>query len=223
LLQVFSNLGYAVVAVVGPVRWVMYAAQAFEYSMSGLGNGAFGVLLLRLTQKRFSATQYALLSSLFSIPRVVVGPPVGLLVDWFGWRDFFILTLAAGVPGLVMLQRFAPLGVREPEFHVAAPASGTPLTRSRLALWSAAAGLIWGGVATLAVGGLASLRRLREGQPLELARELALVLSPGDVGGAITLAGVLLVAATAALGAAATLAARRGMVAPGARGDPSPR
>jgi PAT family beta-lactamase induction signal transducer AmpG len=214
LLQVFSNLGYAIVAVVGPARWVMYGAQAFEYTMSGLGNGAFGVLLLRLTQKRFSATQYALLSSLFSIPRVVVGPPVALLVDWFGWRDFFIMTLVAGVPGLVMLQRFAPLGVRDPRFHVAAPARGKPVSRGALALSSAAAGLLTAGLGALAVAGLASLRRLREGQSMELLRELQVVLTPDDLAGLITLAGVGLLGLTAALGAAATLAARRGIATP---------
>ena len=88
----------------------MYAAQAFETGSSGLGTGAFGVLLLRLTQKRFSATQYALLSSLFAIPRVLAGPPAGVLADAIGWRDFFILTLLTGIPGLVMLGALRALG-----------------------------------------------------------------------------------------------------------------
>src|SRR5262249_16879277 len=69
-LQIFSNLGYAAVAVAGVNRPVMYSAIAFEMGTSGMGTGAFGVLLLRLTEKRFSATQFALLSSLFAVPRV---------------------------------------------------------------------------------------------------------------------------------------------------------
>jgi PAT family beta-lactamase induction signal transducer AmpG len=52
--QIFSNLGYALVAQVGPNKAVMYGAVAFELGSTGLGSGAFGVLLLRLTQKRFS-------------------------------------------------------------------------------------------------------------------------------------------------------------------------
>ena len=119
------------VAQVGPNRPVMYAAVAFELGSSGLGSGAFGVLLLRLTQKRFSATQFALLSSLFSIPRVLAGPPAGLLADALGWRDFFVFTVFTGVPGLVMLERFVPWSVREPEFHVAAPPRGAPLSPRR--------------------------------------------------------------------------------------------
>jgi len=124
-LQIFSNLGYAVVAALGPNRLALYVAQFFEMGTSGLGTGAFMVLLLRLTQKRFSATQYALLSSLMSITRVLTGPPAGFLVDVFGWRDFFILTLLAGVPGMVMLARFVPWSLREPEFHVAPPQART--------------------------------------------------------------------------------------------------
>src|SRR5439155_6040987 len=116
LLQILSNLGYAVVAQVGPNRLIMYSAVALELGMSGMGTGAFGVLLIRLTQKRFSATQYALLSSLFSLGRTVSGPIAGVLIDALGWPTFFALTIAAAAPGLVMLQRFVPLGSREPVF-----------------------------------------------------------------------------------------------------------
>src|SRR5262249_61634289 len=101
LLQLVANLGYAAVAQIGVNRPLMYAAQAFELGSSGLASGAFGVLLLRLTQKRFSATQYALLSSLFTIPRVLAGPVAGLLAATVGWRDFFVLSVFGGIPGLV--------------------------------------------------------------------------------------------------------------------------
>jgi PAT family beta-lactamase induction signal transducer AmpG len=115
-LQMFSNLGYAAVAEAGPVPAVLYAAVGFEMFTSGLGTGAFGVLLLRLTQKRFSATQYALLSSLFALPRTLAGPLAGLLVAHLGWTTFFVLTVLAGIPGLLMLARFVPWGVRDPHF-----------------------------------------------------------------------------------------------------------
>ena len=125
-LQLLSNLGYAAVAQVGVNRPLMYAAQAFELGSTGLGSGAFGVLLLRLTQKRFSATQYALLSSLFTISRVLAGPVAGLAADTMGWRDFFVLTVLTGIPGMVMLARFVPWGVREPTFTVEEPTWGDP-------------------------------------------------------------------------------------------------
>jgi len=114
-VQIFSNAGYFLLAVLDrPNVAVMYGATGFEVFAAGLGMGAFGVLLLRLTEKRFSATQYALLSSLFAVPRVVAGPITGFTVSAIGWPSFFLLSMALGIPGLVMLARFVPPGVREP-------------------------------------------------------------------------------------------------------------
>lgn len=163
-LQIFSNLGYAVVAVLGPSRPALYAAQVVEMGTSGLGTGAFMVLLLRLTQKRFSATQYALLSSLMAITRVLTGPPAGFLVDAMGWRDFFVLTLLAGVPGMWMLARFVPWSLRDPVFHVADPARARPLTRWGLVVRSAAIGLASLAVAVLVQGCLNAARAYTTGK-----------------------------------------------------------
>jgi PAT family beta-lactamase induction signal transducer AmpG len=66
-LQIFSNAGYILVARSQVDRVLMYGATGFEQLTSGMGTGAFSVLLLRLTRKRFSATQYALFSSLFAL------------------------------------------------------------------------------------------------------------------------------------------------------------
>lgn len=114
-LQIFSNAGYFLLAVLdAPNLVAMYGATSFELFTSGLGTGAFGVLLMRLTEKRFSATQYALFSSLFAVPRVVAGPLTGFLVAAVGWPAFFLSTMVMGLPGLVMLARFVPPGLREP-------------------------------------------------------------------------------------------------------------
>jgi MFS transporter, PAT family, beta-lactamase induction signal transducer AmpG len=122
IVQGVSNVGYAVVAQVGLVpaggtppgyRWLMYAAMAVESVTSGMGTGAFSVLLLRLTQRRFSATQYALFSSIFGLGRTLSGPPAGAMVDAMGWRDFFIASMFFALPGLWMLQRFVPLSARD--------------------------------------------------------------------------------------------------------------
>lgn len=207
-LQVFSNLGYAVVAQVGVDRPVMYAAQAFEYVTTGMGNGAFGVLLLRLTQKRFSATQYALLSSLFSLPRVLAGPVAGVAADAFGWRDFFILTVFAGIPGLAMLWRFVPWGVREPEFHVAAPKRGEPVGRPALVAWALAGGLLFWASGLVTMGLLGALGGYRPRGTLDLGPHVLAVLELGDWR---TASGLVLFAIVGGLGTAATLAARRGV------------
>ena len=132
-LQLFSNIGYYILSILGkPVAPALYAATGFELLTSGMGTGAFSVLLLRLTEKRFSATQYALFSSLFALPRVAAGPITGFAVAAIGWSSFFLTTLVIGIPGLLMLNRFAPLGVREPQFeHGAGPATARDSVRSR--------------------------------------------------------------------------------------------
>ena len=107
-LQIASNFGYVLIAEVGVNRPLMYAAMGFESLTTGMGTGAFSVLLLRMTMKQFSATQYALFSSLFALPRILAGPVTGVMVDAIGWREFFLFTIAIGIPGMLMLQRFSP-------------------------------------------------------------------------------------------------------------------
>jgi MFS transporter, PAT family, beta-lactamase induction signal transducer AmpG len=123
-LQMFSNLGYAALAAAGPRVPLLYAAVMVEMVTTGMGTGAFGVLLLRLTQRRFSATQFALLSSLFAVPRIVAGPVAGFLAASLGWFWFFVFTVFTGIPGLLMLRRFVPWRVRDPHFHPAASSQG---------------------------------------------------------------------------------------------------
>ena len=192
-------------------RPVMYSAQAFEHLSSGLGSGAFGVLLLRLTQKRFSATQYALLSSLFTLPRVLAGPVTGVLADALGWRDFFVLTVLFGVPGMVMLARFVPWSARDVEFDVEAPSWGPPLTRAALA-WRTALGASLS--LLVGLGGLAA-----RGRPVGLHAHRAfgdglpavatLVFPPG--GDWTTTLGLVVLGRLGGLATAATLVARRGL------------
>jgi PAT family beta-lactamase induction signal transducer AmpG len=210
-LQLVSNLGYAAVAQVGVNRPLMYAAQAFELGSSGLGSGAFGVLLLRLTQKRFSATQYALLSSLFTISRVLAGPVAGLLAATIGWRDFFVFTVFTGIPGMVMLARFVPWGVREPSFSVEAPKWGPPLGRGAVVQ----AGLLGAGIAAVSVlvllAALGGVVGVRAGRGFDLGPALVAILSPRTFADWLSATSVAVSAVVGGLGTAATLVARRGM------------
>jgi PAT family beta-lactamase induction signal transducer AmpG len=220
-LQMASNLGYAAVAQAGPNRPLMYAAQAFELGSSGLGTGAFGVLMLRLTQKRFSATQFALLSSLFTLPRILSGPVAGVLADAIGWRDFFVLTVAFGVPGMAMLARFVPWGVRDVEFEVRAPARGTPVGRAGLLARAGAgalAALAFGLAAVALVGGLSGLRAHRGFAALPAVMA---VLRPARAADWTTAVGLAVLAVLVGLATAATVVARRGL-AGGAAGEGRP-
>jgi PAT family beta-lactamase induction signal transducer AmpG len=214
IVQLVANLGYAVVAQVGVNRPVMYTAQAVEYLTSGLAAGAFGVLLLRLTQKRFSATQYALLSSLFTLPRILAGPVAGVLADTIGWRNFFLSTPLFGIPGLLMLARFVPWGVREVVFDAAAPVLRAPLSRRALVLRAAAGGLVGVlvGLSALAlVGGLSGLRAHRGFTALG---PVLAVLHPTRTADWTAAAGLVVLGLISGVATAATLVARRGAPVP---------
>ena len=141
----------------------MYAATGFELFTGGLGTGAFSVLLLRMTQKRFSATQYALFSSLFALPRLLAGPD-RRASSWTpsAGGPFFLSTLAMGIPGLVMLARFVPIGVREPEFTVEEVKEKAPLSNNALAVRGVLGALLSGAFALGMTALLAALKIMRE-------------------------------------------------------------
>jgi PAT family beta-lactamase induction signal transducer AmpG len=214
-LQVFSNLGYFLLARVGePNLPLMYGATSFELLTSGLGTGAFSVLLLRMTQKRFSATQYALFSSLFALPRVMAGPITGFTVDAVGWSTFFLFTLVLGIPGLVMLARFVPIGVREPEFAIedVRPTKTPPSTSTLVARGMAGGGFL--GVASCAlVALLDALSTMREvpDAGLDFGAALWRVGHPVGIGNWVQLFGIIAFALIGGLFVAASVAARHGI------------
>ena len=216
-LQLISNLGYAAVAQIGMNRPLMYAAQAFELGASGLGAGAFGVLLLRMTERRFSATQYALLSSLASLPRVAAGPVAGILADLLGWRDFFVLTVLFGVPGLVLLARFVPWSARDLAFRVE-----EGRTAGGRARWtSVVAGGLTGFLVAGATGvlGLATVAALSawkvHGEAgLRLAESVGRIASPGTPAEAMTTGGIVAFAVFVGLVVAGVRAVRGGNSGP---------
>lgn len=213
LLQIFSNIGYFLLAgLASPSIPYMYGATGFELFTSGLGTGAFSVLLLRMTQKRFSATQYALFSSLFALPRLLAGPISGFVVDAVGWRTFYLSTLVMGIPGLLMLARFVPLGVKEPEFAVKEVERKRPLSPGGLLARGALGTVIAGAVALFSVATLAALKTLRETPEVgfDLTRAARALGSPVEVTDWVELFGVAAFAAIGGLFTAAIYAARHG-------------
>jgi len=90
-----------------------YVGIAAEYASQGMGTAALLALVLRVCDKRYSATQYALLSSLFGLGRTLSGIPSGWLAESLGYAGFFAACIAFAVPGLVVLHRIAPFGQRE--------------------------------------------------------------------------------------------------------------
>ena len=79
-------------------------AVASENLASGMGTAAFLAFLMSLTNQRFSATQFALLSAFQSVGRVWIGPLAGVLAEAIGWPAFFLVAIVMGVPSLIWLQ-----------------------------------------------------------------------------------------------------------------------
>jgi PAT family beta-lactamase induction signal transducer AmpG len=103
ILQAVTNLGFMVLALAGKSYPLLVVVVAAENLCGGMGTAAFVALLMSLCDRRFSATQYALLSALAAVGRVYVGPASGYLVEAVGWPAFFFLTFVIALPGLVLL------------------------------------------------------------------------------------------------------------------------
>lgn len=112
LLQAASTAGFALLALRGAeISWLA-GVVAFENVTGGMGTAAFVAFMASLTDRRFTATQYALLTSLMGVPRVLLAAPTGYLAEGMGWVVFFLFCTLAAVPGMLLLTRFAPLARR---------------------------------------------------------------------------------------------------------------
>ncbi len=103
ILQALTNLLFYLLAVVGQNVPLLILTVFSENFSGGLGTAAFMALVMSLCNARFTATQFALLSSFSAIGRVFVGPAAGYLVQSVGWAEFFVWTVLFAVPGLVLL------------------------------------------------------------------------------------------------------------------------
>ncbi|NNL78671.1 MAG: AmpG family muropeptide MFS transporter, partial [Desulfobacterales bacterium] len=99
---------FALLASVGySVPWLS-AVIAFENLSSGMGTAAYAAFMASITNKKFTATQYALLTSLMGVPRVLASAPTGFLAKNVGWEIFFISCALIAIPGMLLLPKFAP-------------------------------------------------------------------------------------------------------------------
>jgi PAT family beta-lactamase induction signal transducer AmpG len=112
-LQAFSNLAFTGLALAGKNYPIMISAIGLENICAGMGTAGFIAFLMSLCDKRFTATQYALLSSLMAVTRVLAGVPTGFMVTSLGWPTFYAVTVLGAFPGILLLPRFAPWKTKE--------------------------------------------------------------------------------------------------------------
>lgn len=103
VLMAASNLVFIVQAHVGANHWMLALTIAVENTTTGMGTAAFVAYLSSLCNLAYTATQYALLTSLMALSRTVLSSGAGWLADRMSWPDFFIVTTLAAVPGLLLL------------------------------------------------------------------------------------------------------------------------
>lgn len=107
-LQALSTAGFAFLARIGHSMAALSAVIAFENLSSGMGTAAYAAFMASITNKKFTATQYALLTSLMGVPRVLASAPTGFLAKNIGWESFFIFCTLIAAPGMLLLLKFAP-------------------------------------------------------------------------------------------------------------------
>lgn len=102
-MQMFSNLMFVAQANLGHDAGFLIYTITIENMSSGMGTAAFVAYISRLCSRSYTATQFAFLSSLAAVGRIVLSSSSGKFVDMFGWYDFFIISTFCAIPGLVML------------------------------------------------------------------------------------------------------------------------
>jgi PAT family beta-lactamase induction signal transducer AmpG len=114
ILQGLAGASYATLALVGKSYAMLATAVCVENFCSGMATAAFTGFLMVLCDKRFTATQYALLSSLFALSRTLISVPAGwftqnilhVTTDGRAWAIFFVCSILVSVPGLLLLLKF---------------------------------------------------------------------------------------------------------------------
>jgi MFS transporter, PAT family, beta-lactamase induction signal transducer AmpG len=107
-IQVLSILGFAALTGFPHDRAVLAAVIAFEALGVGLGTVALVAFIARATHPAYTATQFALFTSLAAAPRVVINATTGWLVEQTGWFNFFLLCTVLALPGMLLLTKVAP-------------------------------------------------------------------------------------------------------------------
>ena len=122
VVQLLATFGFAWLASVGyhaeitsVERTQLAIVIGLEALSGGLGTAAFVAFIARTTHPAYTATQFALFTSLMAIPRTFANAATGWLVEMMGWTGFFLLCVLLAVPGMVLLLKVAPWNESPPQ------------------------------------------------------------------------------------------------------------
>jgi len=113
-LQAISTAGFAVLAFIGHSMATLAFVIGFENLSGGMGTAAFMAFMASITNKKFTATQYALLTGFMAFGRDVLSSPAGVLVKALGWSNYFIACTLIAIPGMLLLFKCVPWHSNQP-------------------------------------------------------------------------------------------------------------
>jgi len=113
VLQGVSTFVFILLEFTGRELWALSLVIGVENFCGGMGTAAYIALMMGLCNTKFTATQYALLSSLMAVSRYITGAPTGYIADATGWIGFFAICTAAALPALLLLLRYDRWAVEE--------------------------------------------------------------------------------------------------------------
>jgi len=106
VIMAFANLSYVLLALVGMNHSLMIASVIVEYFCGAMGTAILVAMIMSLVNTSFSATQFAILSSIDSMGRVFVGPVAGYIQYYFGWATLFGFSFVIGILVSIMIYVF---------------------------------------------------------------------------------------------------------------------
>ncbi len=126
ILQAISTAFFALLIIIDHDTqiWILYrnhilgAIVGFELFATGLGQAAYATYMAKQTNKKFTATQYALLTSLMAVPGIFAASITGFIVEFVGWSNFYYICALIAIPGMLLLFKLAPWNATNKEIGV---------------------------------------------------------------------------------------------------------
>ena len=106
LLQGVVGICFVAMTYLGRNQTMLAVTVLSEFFFSGMGTAAYAAFFLAICDRRYSATQYALLTSFMAQSRILVQGQMGFLQEAVGWRNYFLISIFAMIPGLLLLTRY---------------------------------------------------------------------------------------------------------------------
>lgn len=106
LLQGLAGLSLLALSLIGNSSPALVVAITTENFCSGLGNAAYAAFIMSLCDKRFTGTQFALLTSVMALTRLIANAPAGYIAKAVGWPTYFFISILLMIPALLVLRRY---------------------------------------------------------------------------------------------------------------------